>query len=112
MIERKTKSAEEIEVHMPGLSDQVLANSKSSINAGQAVKQSTFKSPMEFVEHLWPIAKQIGEEMDYHGRRAMFYLDQKSFLLNLTDQIKSLYEIIYADMKEQVFLVPHTNLKD
>ncbi|WP_448547366.1 PEP-CTERM/exosortase system-associated acyltransferase [Thalassotalea fusca] len=56
--------------------------------------------------------QQIGEEMDYHGRRAMFYLDQKSFLLNLSDQIKTLYEIIYADLKEQVFLIPHTNLKE
>jgi len=54
--------------------------------------------------------KQIGDEMDYHGRRAMFFLDRKDFEKELTPQLMELYQIIQNDLKEQIFLLPHTNL--
>ena len=56
--------------------------------------------------------EQIGEETDYHGRRAMFYLSRENFHRELTDQIKALYEIIYNDLKKQMFFIPYTNLAD
>lgn len=56
--------------------------------------------------------EQIGSEMDYHGRRAMFYLPREKFHLELTDQLKELYDIIYNDLKKQMFFIPYTNLTD
>jgi N-acyl amino acid synthase of PEP-CTERM/exosortase system len=56
--------------------------------------------------------EQIGTEMDYHGRRAMFYLPREKFHLELTDQLKELYDMIYNDLKTQMFFTPYTNLSD
>jgi len=55
---------------------------------------------------------QCGETMDYHGTRAMFYLDRKGFNSDLTPELLELYHIIYQDIKEQLHLVPFTNPKD
>lgn len=56
--------------------------------------------------------EQIGEETDYHGRRAMFYLSRDNFHRELTSQISELYDIIYNDLKKQMFFIPYTNLAD
>lgn len=56
--------------------------------------------------------EQIGEETDYHGRRAMFYLSRENFHRELTGQISELYKIIYSDLKKQMFFIPYTNLTD
>ncbi|MEW6990636.1 PEP-CTERM/exosortase system-associated acyltransferase [Colwelliaceae bacterium 6441] len=50
--------------------------------------------------------QQIGDEMDYHGRRAMFYLKREDFYLELTQPIRELYDIIQKDMIEQISLMP------
>jgi len=54
--------------------------------------------------------KQIGDEMNYHGNRAMFFLDRNDFEKELTSHLMELYKIIHSDLKEQLFLLPHTNL--
>ncbi|MCW8865795.1 MAG: PEP-CTERM/exosortase system-associated acyltransferase [Colwellia sp.] len=56
--------------------------------------------------------EQIGEETDYHGRRAMFFLKRERFHVQLTEPIAELYKIIHRDLKEQVFFIPYTNLTD
>jgi len=40
----------------------------------------------------------------------MFFLDRKDFEKELTPQLMELYQIIQNDLKEQIFLLPHTNL--
>ena len=50
--------------------------------------------------------EQIGEETDYHGQRAMFYLARKNFYKELNDQLGELYQIIDRDLKEQIILKP------
>lgn len=56
--------------------------------------------------------EQIGEETNYHGRRAMFYLSRENFHRELTAPISELYKTIYNDLKQQMFFIPYTNLAD
>ena len=49
--------------------------------------------------------QQIGDEMDYHGQRAMFYLAAEDFHAELNEQLEGLYKIIHKDLTEQVNLV-------
>lgn len=51
--------------------------------------------------------QQIGEPMDYHGQRAMFYLAEKDFHKELTEPLEELYTIIHKDMVEQMKLVKY-----
>lgn len=48
--------------------------------------------------------EQIGDEMDYHGRRAMFYLKRESFYVELNEQMRELYDIIEKELAEQIVL--------
>ena len=56
--------------------------------------------------------KQAGNEMDYHGQRAMFYLEKKGFSSHLPDELKELYNIINHDISTQISLLPYTNPAD
>lgn len=65
--------------------------------------------------------QQIGDEMDYHGKRAMFFLDETNFDKELTEQLKELYNIIQVSMAEQIefnqyndspFKIPKTYVTD
>lgn len=55
---------------------------------------------------------QVGDEMDYHGQRAMFYLDKEGFSSDLTVELKELYDLIHDDMRQQISLIPFTNVTD
>ncbi len=56
--------------------------------------------------------QQAGDEMDYHGLRAMFYLDKDDFHSQLSEELLALYEIIYQDLSEQLNLIPFTDCTD
>lgn len=56
--------------------------------------------------------EQIGDEIDYHGMRAMFFLSRNNFCSQLTPELKELYLQIYNDLVKQVFLLPHTDVTD
>ncbi|WP_138140226.1 PEP-CTERM/exosortase system-associated acyltransferase [Colwellia psychrerythraea] len=56
--------------------------------------------------------KQAGDKTDYHGRRAMFYLEKEGFSSHLTEELKDLYIIIHSDLCQQISLSPYTNLVD
>ncbi|OKY26810.1 MULTISPECIES: PEP-CTERM/exosortase system-associated acyltransferase [Thalassotalea] len=51
--------------------------------------------------------KQVGEEMDYHGRRAMFFLEEENFYVDLNEQMQELYEIVYQELSTQIQLKPY-----
>ncbi|MDX2367880.1 MAG: PEP-CTERM/exosortase system-associated acyltransferase [Colwellia sp.] len=55
---------------------------------------------------------QVGDEMDYHGKRAMFHLAKKGFSSELSPELKELYDIIYQELYQQISLVPFTNAQD
>jgi N-acyl amino acid synthase of PEP-CTERM/exosortase system len=55
---------------------------------------------------------QAGNPMDYHGQRAMFYLEKEGFSSHLTEELKILYNIIHHDMSTQISLLPYTNQAD
>lgn len=50
---------------------------------------------------------QCGKELDYHGIRALFYLDQKSFVTNLNLEIRSLYDLLEGQLRRQLTLYPY-----
>ncbi|MDO7084099.1 PEP-CTERM/exosortase system-associated acyltransferase [Pseudocolwellia sp. AS88] len=56
--------------------------------------------------------EQVGDVVDYHGMRAMFYLDKNKFNSELSDELLALYKIIYKDLTEQISLVPFTDNTD
>jgi N-acyl amino acid synthase of PEP-CTERM/exosortase system len=53
---------------------------------------------------------QVGDTMDYHGQRAMFFLDEKDFCAQLSPELAELYKIICNELKAQIYLIPHINL--
>ncbi|WP_448212672.1 PEP-CTERM/exosortase system-associated acyltransferase [Colwellia sp. MEBiC06753] len=55
---------------------------------------------------------QCGDEMNYHGLRAMFYLQRSGFNAELSEELLELYQIIYNDLRAQLFLVPFANPSD
>ena len=56
--------------------------------------------------------EQVGETMEYHGKRAMFHLPRAGFHSQLTDELKQLYDIIFNDLVSQISLIPFTNPSD
>lgn len=54
--------------------------------------------------------EQVGDEVDYHGMRAMFFLSRNNFSSQLEPELKELYLLIYDDLVKQVFLLPHTDV--
>ena len=56
--------------------------------------------------------KQAGDEMDYHGMRALFFLDRDDFFAQLKPELRELYQMIHNDLLKQLFLLPHTDVTD
>lgn len=56
--------------------------------------------------------QQCGDEMDYHGIRAMFYLPRENFCSELTPDLREFYMNIFNDLREQIHLVPFTDAAD
>ncbi len=50
---------------------------------------------------------QCGEELDYHGIRALFYLDQEGFVSNLNAEIRALYDLLEIQLRKQLTLYPY-----
>jgi N-acyl amino acid synthase of PEP-CTERM/exosortase system len=53
--------------------------------------------------------EQIGDEMDYHGSRAMFYLRQEKFYSELNEELLKLYNILYDDLVKDIVLADFGN---
>lgn len=56
--------------------------------------------------------EQVGETMEYHGKRAMFHLPRAGFSSQLNTELKELYDVIYQDLVSQLSLVPFANSLD
>jgi len=50
---------------------------------------------------------QCGEELDYHGTRALFYLSRENFIGNLNPEILELYNLLEKQLIEQLPLYPY-----
>jgi N-acyl amino acid synthase of PEP-CTERM/exosortase system len=64
------------------------------------------------LQHFGVPFLQVGDEMDYHGLRAMFYLARDKFTVELTEEMIKFYRMIYNDLKQQICLLPHTDPTD
>lgn len=56
--------------------------------------------------------EQVGDEIDYHGIRAMFYLEKDKFNSELSEELLALYKIIYNDIAQQISLIPFSDSTD
>jgi len=55
---------------------------------------------------------QVGDEMDYHGMRAMYYLPENVFMAELNEEMLKLYRLIHDELLQQMCLIPYTDLAD
>lgn len=53
--------------------------------------------------------QQIGDEIEFRGARAIFYLPSEDFTRHLPPQVLSLYEIIKQGIEKQMRLIPYVN---
>lgn len=59
------------------------------------------------LERLGLLFEQIGDEMDYHGIRALFYLPRDKFTKDLNIEIQQLYQLLKNQLTSQVVLFPY-----
>lgn len=50
---------------------------------------------------------QIGHEMDYHGTRALFYLPKEKYSSDLNTEMLELFNLLEAELRQQVVLQPY-----
>lgn len=51
--------------------------------------------------------EQIGDEHDFHGNRALFYLPKEKFISGLNPEILELYYLLEEQLKKQMFMLPY-----
>lgn len=51
--------------------------------------------------------KQIGDEMDYHGIRALFLLQQQEYSSELNVEMLQLFDLLETELRKQVVLLPY-----
>jgi N-acyl amino acid synthase of PEP-CTERM/exosortase system len=56
--------------------------------------------------------QQAGDEMNYHGNRAMFYLERENFDNKLNEEIKEFFNMVHDDLYEQMTFLPYTDACD
>uniref|UniRef100_A0A486XQU0 PEP-CTERM/exosortase system-associated acyltransferase n=1 Tax=Rheinheimera sp. BAL341 TaxID=1708203 RepID=A0A486XQU0_9GAMM len=59
------------------------------------------------LERLGLDFEQIGEEMDYHGTRALFYLPEHKFVSALNPEVLQLFEHLKQQLAPQLLLYPY-----
>lgn len=55
---------------------------------------------------------QVGDVIDYHGKRAMFNLPRSSFYTELTEEMRQFYDVIHDELASQMLLIPYTDPSD
>lgn len=61
------------------------------------------------LERLGFLFEQVGEELDYHGIRALYYLPRAKFIANLNKEIRELYDMLRKQLESQMYLYPYHN---
>jgi len=56
--------------------------------------------------------EQVGEVIDYHGKRALFCLKSKNYSASLAPEVKDLYDIVIDDLRQQMTLLPYCDPTD
>ena len=51
--------------------------------------------------------EQLGDELDYHGARALFYLPRAKYTSALSPEVLELYHLLEQQLKQQVLLLPY-----
>ncbi len=51
--------------------------------------------------------KQCGDELDYHGIRALYYLESKDYVANLKPEMQELFELLEHQLETQNSALPH-----
>lgn len=61
------------------------------------------------LERLGFLFEQVGEELDYHGIRALYYLPRTKFIAHLNPEIRELYQMLRSQLEAQMYLYPYHN---
>lgn len=61
------------------------------------------------LERLGFLFEQVGEELDYHGVRALYYLPRTKFIAHLNPEIRELYDMLRKQLENQMYLYPYHN---
>lgn len=59
------------------------------------------------LERLGLAFEQIGDEMDYHGTRALFYLPEHKYISALNPEILQLFDMLKSQLAPQLRLYPY-----
>ena len=59
------------------------------------------------LERLGLAFEQIGEEMDYHGTRALFYLPEHKYISALNPEVLELFHLLKQQLRPQLLLYPY-----
>lgn len=59
------------------------------------------------LERLGLAFEQIGEEMEYHGTRALFYLPEDKFISALNPEVLELFHLLKLQLAPQLLLYPY-----
>lgn len=51
--------------------------------------------------------ERISDDMDYHGKRAIFYLPREKFISDLSDELKELYAVIEKMLLNNLKMLPY-----
>jgi N-acyl amino acid synthase of PEP-CTERM/exosortase system len=61
------------------------------------------------LERLGFLFEQVGEELEYHGVRALYYLPRTKFIAHLNPEIRELYQMLRKQLEAQMYFYPYHN---
>lgn len=61
------------------------------------------------LERLGFLFEQVGEELEYHGTRALYYLPRTKFIAHLNPEIRELYDLLRKQLEQQMYFYPYHN---
>lgn len=90
-----------------GLYLSIIAMSKMCLHSAMfVVVEPRLKKRLERIGFMF---EQLGEELDYHGIRALFYLPRDKYTSALNPEVLELYHLLEGQLKQQMFLIPYLN---
>lgn len=113
LVEKKDVFSEEERRHFPniaiGLYLSIIALVSNCNHSGMfVVVEPRLKKRLE---RLGLMFQQAGDDMEYHGRRALFYLPKSKFTAELNPEMLELYQLLEEQLLTQLTLYPYRTIE-
>lgn len=113
LVEKKNVFSEEERRHFPniaiGLYLSVIAMVSNCNHTGMfVVVEPRLKKRLE---RLGLMFQQAGDDMEYHGKRALFYLPKSKFTAELNPEMLELYQLLEEQLLAQLTLYPYKTIE-